>query len=255
MTANPYIRFRQICVATLELEQDITLFTKILGVPPCHRSRLDHFGLENAMFAIGGSFIELVAPTQDETAVHRFLNRNQGLGGYMAIFDCDDVKRHKSLAQNRNISIVYERSTPEADLLQLSPKDTGVTMLEFDHHTGGEDRLSAYEWAGENWQKHLNPDLDITEVTMTCRDPELTHSKWGSLFPSMVQSDQNTIKLTHGTIRFTQGLQSAHEYFSAVRLKTDHPESYLKRAKDVGLNIRDNKFSLCGVDWGFAPQA
>ena len=252
MTANHYIRFRQICVATLELERDISLFAEILNVLPCHRSRLDHFGLENAMFAIGGSFIELVAPTQDQTAVHRFLNRSQGRGGYMAIFDCDDVQRQKSLAQSQNISIVFERSTPEAELLQLNPKDTGVTMLEFDHHTGGEDRLCAYEWAGRDWQKHLNSDVDIAEVTMTCRDPELIHTKWSPLFPSMFPSDRNNIELTHGTIRFvTDQQQSPNDYFSAVRLITHDPETYLARAKGAGLEISDGKFNLCGVDWIF----
>ena len=254
MTTNQYIRFRQVCVATLDLEQDVTLFTKILGVAPCHRSRLDHFGLENAMFAIGGSFIELVAPTQDQTAVHRFLKRSQGLGGYMAIFDCDDVLRQRSLAQSQNISIVFERSTSAADLLQLSPRDTGVTMLEFDHHTGGEDRLQAYEWAGSDWQKHLNPDLDITEITMTCADPDHIRSRWKPLFPSSVQSGPNTIELTHGTIRFTKDAQSTHDYFSAARLKTDHPELYLERAENAGLDIGGRKFSLCGVDWVFAQQ-
>lgn len=252
MTASHYIRFRQICVATLNLEKDVTLFTKILGIPPCHRSRLDHFGLANAMFAIGGSFIELVAPTQDQTAVHRFLKRSQGLGGYMAIFDCDDVLRQKSMAQRQDISIIFERSTSDADLLQLSPKDTGVTMLEFDHHTGGENRLYAYQWAGHDWQKHLNPDLDITEITMTCVDPDHVHSKWIPLFPSTVQSGHNSIALTHGTIRFVKDIQSTHDYFSAARLKTDHPELYLERAKDTGLDIGGGKFSLCGVEWIFA---
>ncbi len=252
MTATPYIRFRQICVATLDLEKDVTLFTQILGVPPCHRSRLDHFGLENAMFAIGGSFIELVAPTQAETAVHRFLKRSQGLGGYMAIFDCDDVAKQKSRAQSQDIAIIFERSTPEADLLQLSPKDTGITMLEFDHHTGGENRLHAYEWAGHNWQKHLNSDLDITEITMTCADPDGICSKWAPLFNAAVHSDQNHITLTHGEIQFAQGRQTTHDHFSAVKLKTDHPDLYLERAKEAGLEVPGEKFRLCGVDWVFA---
>ncbi|MBL4908337.1 MAG: hypothetical protein JKX94_12855, partial [Sneathiella sp.] len=174
MPYNSYVRLRQVCFATLDIRKDETALSRILGLKPCHTSILDHFGLENSMFAVNGTFIELVAPTRENTAVHRFLEKNQGVGGYMAIFDCDDVSLRKAAGKKLGIHPVFERSDGSADLLQLNPKQTGATLLEFDHHRNGEDLLGHYEWAGENWKKGVNTDLtrDMVSVTMICADPK-----------------------------------------------------------------------------------
>jgi hypothetical protein len=44
------------------------------------------FGLTNAVFAVGDTFVEVVAPTQPDTTAGRYLKRRGGDGGYMAIF-------------------------------------------------------------------------------------------------------------------------------------------------------------------------
>ena len=44
------------------------------------------FGLENAVFAVGDTFLEVVAPVQPDTTAGRYLQRRGGDSGYMAIY-------------------------------------------------------------------------------------------------------------------------------------------------------------------------
>ncbi|WP_169568950.1 VOC family protein [Sneathiella limimaris] len=249
-SATPFIRFRQICLASLSLDPVEAHIEAILGVPPCHRSNLEQFGLENTMFAVGGSFIEIVAPTQEHTAAHRFIERTQGIGGYMAIFDCEEVNRLKQNALHQNIGIIYERSDAKADLLQLNPRDTGVTLLEFDRHQNGEERLGAYEWAGENWKSAFNPRVDIIDLSFACHKPQHIAQSWGKLMDKSPDRENN-ICLDHGRLRFVQQANDRPDYFAGITLAADDPDLYLSRAKKIGLRVEDNCFDLAGVQWSW----
>ena len=48
------------------------------------------FGLHNAVYAIGDTFLEVVSPTQPDTTAGRYLDRH-GDGGYMVIFQLADL--------------------------------------------------------------------------------------------------------------------------------------------------------------------
>src|SRR6266542_4286357 len=86
-----YLRLRQICLATRELEPVVDDIRAILGVEICYRdSGVAKYGLVNALLPIGTSFLEVVAPVEPNTAAGRFLDRSGGHGGYMAIFDGGD---------------------------------------------------------------------------------------------------------------------------------------------------------------------
>src|SRR6266536_2167515 len=91
-----YLRLRQMCLATRELEPVVDDIRAILGVEICYRdSGVAKYGLVNALLPIGTSFLEVVAPIEPNTAAGRFLDRSGGHGGYMAIFDCSDPERRR----------------------------------------------------------------------------------------------------------------------------------------------------------------
>ena len=48
------------------------------------------FGLHNAVYAIGDSFLEVISPNQPDTTAGRYLGR-RGDGGYMVIFQLADL--------------------------------------------------------------------------------------------------------------------------------------------------------------------
>ena len=251
MSTPSHIRLRQICLATLDLPKQETALSNILGLDPCHKSQLDEFGLENTLFAINGTFIELVAPTTANTAVHRFLERSNGVGGYMAIFDCDDVPARKKAAADLGIEPIYEKTYPGADLLQLNPRQTGITLVEFDHHRGGEDMLGHYEWAGRNWQKGINTDLiqNMRSITLSCSDPQSRSIQWSPLFGRDVKTPDVPLilPLDYGALHFENNSNKGSDCFSGLQLTSHSVLTVLDAARKEGYPVTNNTFSYCGV--------
>lgn len=253
MTPIAFTRLRQVCLATLEIKKHQNAFQRIFEIDPCHESWLEQFGLENALFPIGGSFIELVAPIQEQTAVHHFLNRSKGIGGYMAIFDCDDLTRKKAITEKLKIPLVYSKEAEGASLIQLSPKATGLTLVEFDQHKNGEDRFGSYEWAGPGWQDRINSSIaeDITAFVFSCSDPVAKGSSWSELFETpLIYSEeaQASLKLNYGSLHFKQADASKPENFSAIHIKTRAKEEILRRAQKEGYQTGSDHFHYCGID-------
>ena len=76
------LRLRQICLVAYQLEPVIETLTAVFGLAVGHRDPgLDIFGLENAILPVGNSFLEVVAPIQEQTAAERYLKRRKGNGG------------------------------------------------------------------------------------------------------------------------------------------------------------------------------
>ena len=68
------IQLRQICLVAEHLTPVIDDLTAILGINSCYVDPgVGVFGLENNLMAVGRNFLEVVAPTQPNTAGGRYL--------------------------------------------------------------------------------------------------------------------------------------------------------------------------------------
>ncbi|MEH6545314.1 MAG: VOC family protein [Sneathiella sp.] len=260
MTPPDYVRLRQICLATTDIKQAEHDLSRLLGLDVCHRSQLENFGLENIMFAVNGTFLEVVAPVTEKTTVHRFLAKNQGRGGYMAIFDCSDVAKHKALAETAGVDPIFERYNEKADLLQLNPKQTGATMVEFDHHYGGDDRLGRYEWAGDYWQDHLSTDVtsDILGIEFCSPKSAMRAKLWATLCNKPLQSGEagiQDIKLDYGVLTFRQNTKGPQEMLTTINMTVKNRSQVLKTAKELDCPVTDNSFDCCGVTFRLQSAA
>ena len=54
MSDSNYVRLRQICLAASDIAHTERVFSDILGLDVCHRSRLPQFGLENIKWLLSG---------------------------------------------------------------------------------------------------------------------------------------------------------------------------------------------------------
>ena len=80
-----YLRLRQLCLVARELEPTLRDLGRIFGLAICYRDgNVAKYGLVNALFPIGTSFLEVVAPTTPGTAAGCYLERRRGDGGYMS---------------------------------------------------------------------------------------------------------------------------------------------------------------------------
>src|SRR5947208_13353794 len=124
-------RLRQAVVAAIDLNATATALEQQLGVhDPFHDKGVGHFGLRNAVYALGDTFIEIVSPTQDDTAAGRQIARAGGDCGYMCMFELADADGTRRRVEEAGARLVHDHSHQDiVDLHQL-PKDVPGAISE-----------------------------------------------------------------------------------------------------------------------------
>jgi hypothetical protein len=250
---QPYLRLRQVCLAAPHLQASSALIGALLGVEECHRdASVASYGLENALFPIGADrFLEVVSPTGPGTAVGRFLQQTQGRGGYMLIFDCDDPKARAERAAALGVRIAHHIDRARFQGYQLHPKDCRASFLEFDHTLGGEDPGGAYWPAGEDWQRHVKTDVtrDLEGVEVLSDDPAGLAQRWSAIIglPASAADSRHVFRVDRQTITIFAAPGTARERLDAVALVVRGARAILARARQMGLETREDAFALCGV--------
>src|SRR3712207_5616716 len=106
MPSAPAVRLRQAVLVAAELEPVAARLRDELGLGEAFADPgVGEFGLENAVFALGDQFLEVGAPTRPGTAAGRYLERRGGDGGYMLIFQLDDLDSARSRAAELGIRV------------------------------------------------------------------------------------------------------------------------------------------------------
>src|SRR5215475_15973148 len=106
------MRLRQIALAASDLEAATAVLCDVLGIgAPFRDPGVAVFGLENAVFAIGETFLEVVSPVRDDATAKRWIAKRGGDAGYMVIVQCDDLAtlaREVDRATSAGASVVWE---------------------------------------------------------------------------------------------------------------------------------------------------
>ncbi len=82
-------RIDHVAVAVNDLEAAIDYHGRAFGAEVVHREVVDGDGVEEALLAVGGSFIQLTTPTRPDSPVARFLER-RGEGLHHVGYRVDD---------------------------------------------------------------------------------------------------------------------------------------------------------------------
>ncbi len=235
---NSFLRLRQVCLVAADLERDAALVKSALGLEECHRDvNVAKYGLENVLFPVGTSFIEIVSPTRPETAAGRFLDRHGGRYGYMVIMDCDDPAKWQARAESLGVRVANVIRHGDYFGVQLHPKDTGAAILEFNCTVGGRDPMGPYAPAGPNWQAAIRGQVTrrLLSVEIECPDAAGFASRWGKLLERQVQdlgAGRFRLSLDAGAIDFLRG---------------SGPEAVLAGVGLEAAQARDAAISVCGV--------
>lgn len=250
-----YLRLRQICLVASDLEEVTGQLAGILGAQVCFRDDgVAKYGLHNVLFALGGTFLEVVSPFKEGTAAGRYIERRQGDGGYMFIADCHDLDARREHFKSLNARAVQDidRSGEggRSEAIHLHPKDTGGCLLSIDRHSGGEDMFGEYLWAGPNWQDEMRTDITISGATMQCVDPQAIAARWAELLqrPAKALDDQCwQIRMDNGHARFVPLADDRGEGLSAIELTCADPDSLVARANTMGAVNGNGVIEMCGV--------
>ena len=78
-------------LAVADLEASVADHSRLLGVEPTHRERVDDQGVEEVLFPVGSSYIQLLGALGADTPVGRFL-ASRGPGVHHVAYRVDDIE-------------------------------------------------------------------------------------------------------------------------------------------------------------------
>lgn len=235
-----------------ELERGAAAIRDIFGLEECYRDpNVARYGLENVLFPVGTSFLEIVAPTRPGTAAGRFLERHKGRHGYMVILDCDDPEsrgRHCAAIGVRTANLIRHETYLG---VQLHPKDTGGAMIEFNRTDGGADPMGPYAPAGPAWQRAIRTEVArrMVAAEIECPAPKGFAARWGEILQrpvSALAGGGAQITLDGGTIRFLPGA-APEAVFTGIELEVVDPQRVRDAALARGCLAANGRVDACGV--------
>ena len=245
------MKLRQIVLVAEDLEKSRQQVFSLLGLSEDYKDPfVAGFGVENSVMAFADTFLEIVAPLKSDTAAARHLARRKGDGGYMVIAQADNLAREHERIEELGIRKIWEVDLPEAKAFHMHPKDTGGAIASLDEMVPP----NAWLWAGPDWEnRQASLVTGIEGVDVQSDNPDAMASKWAQIFDREI-SQANALpilNLDSGYIRFTQAIDDRGPGVSTIYFRTNHLQQILANARELGLDIKGQRVSVCGTDFCF----
>lgn len=146
---------------------------------PFHDPGVSEFGLTNAVFAAGDTFVEVVAPAQPGTTAGRYLARRGGDGGYMAIFQVPDIAAARRRVAGLGVRLIWTADLPDIAASHLHPRDVPGAIVSLDAAVPEQ----SWRWAGPAWTGQVpgHPPGGVTGLTIEVHDPAAAAARWAQV--------------------------------------------------------------------------
>ncbi len=175
-------RLRQAVLAARDLEPTIERLRAEFGLGEPYRDPgVAHFGLANAVFAIGDTFLEVVSPVSPEvpgarTAARQIERSGGGVCGYMVMLQVDDLAAARERARDAAVREVFELELDDIAEVHLHPGDMRGALVSLSVPTPA----GAWRWGGEGWSDRAVPGA-VSGVTVGVVDPEAVSERWSAV--------------------------------------------------------------------------
>jgi len=119
-------------IAVSDLGEAVDRYRRTFGIEPVHRERMDDQGVEEVLFAVGESFVQLIGALGPDTPVARFLGkRGPGLHhvGYRVANVADALEHLRA----EGVTLIDETPRPGSrgtTIAFVHPKDMGGVLVE-----------------------------------------------------------------------------------------------------------------------------
>lgn len=246
------MRLRQVALVAKDLEPHVVTLKKVLGLNVAYRDPgVGVFGLVNAVFPVGGEFLEIVQPVKDDASAARYLKRRGGDAGYMVILQADDAVAHRSRVLGLGVRKIWEHDSDSYRFTHFHPGDfTGVlTSIDSVPGKSWQERDGLWPPAGKDWRDHRSDAdvLGLSAVTIQARNKQAVAKRWGELLAAPTIEGSSEVKLGRGAIRFTDPIDADGTGVVAIDVEHRNSGAVLKRANESGLPVNGNSFRLCGT--------
>ncbi len=172
---------RQVAVMVNDLQDAVGLYDRVLGMKVCYSEDLSEYGLRNAVLpAGGGTFVELLQPTDPQSAGARFLQR-RGEGMYLLIFETENHDALLAQLKEEGVRITQEVDRPGHRSAFIHPGSMNGVFMELIEASGGPNPWPA---AGEDWLTTAWSPLtnQIRQVAVLVRDLDTAIPRWEEVF-------------------------------------------------------------------------
>jgi len=173
-------RLRQVALVAADCAQVARELQEAFGWPePFHDPGVGVFGLTNAVFAVGDTFVEVVAPKQPGTTAGRYLERRGGDGGYMALFQVPDLAAARAGIADLGIRVVWTAELPDIVGTHLHPKDVPGAIVSLDWT----EPAGSWRWAGPAWTGQVPEHAPggLAALTIEVLDPPAVARRWAQV--------------------------------------------------------------------------
>ncbi len=125
-------KIEHIGIAVKDLEVSNTLFEKLFGAPAYKSEVVENEGVTTSFFLNGPNKIELLAATNPESPIAKFIEK-KGEGIHHIAFDVEDIVSEIARLQKEGFVVLNETPKKGADnklVAFLHPKSTNGVLIE-----------------------------------------------------------------------------------------------------------------------------
>jgi len=240
------LRLRQIALAVADLEAATSQASQVLGLGPAYQDpAIVRYGLRNAVYAIGNTFLEFVSPITENTTVGRLLAKQGGDCGYMVILQTDAADEARARIDAAGVRVADQLDRNGAGFMHLHPKDVGGTLLSVDYMP----RWSDWEWGGPDWQSCATHGEAITGVGINALDPQAMAERWGEILGRQIERHDHAsrISLDEGNLWFEPLAGNGGEGFNTFDLHSARAAQLRENAARHGCLSAEGNIELFGM--------
>ena len=125
-------KIEHIGIAVSDIDASNKVFEKIFGTENYKSEKIESEGVVTSFFQIGENKIELVAATNSDSTISKFLSKNRE-GMHHVAFAVDNIQAEMERLKKEGITLLNDAPKKGADnklICFLNPKDTNGVLIE-----------------------------------------------------------------------------------------------------------------------------
>lgn len=119
-------------IAVPDLEEAVAHYRRTLGLEPVHRERVEDQGVEEVLFRVGTSYVQLLGALGPQTPVGRFL-ASRGPGVHHVAYRVEDLAAALEHLRAEGVPLIDETPRPGSrgtTIAFVHPKGMGGVLVE-----------------------------------------------------------------------------------------------------------------------------
>jgi methylmalonyl-CoA/ethylmalonyl-CoA epimerase len=124
--------FDHVGIAVEHLDAEVDRYRRVFGLEPAHREVVASQGVEEVLFPVGTSYVQLLRPLGPDTPVGRYLVR-RGPGLHHVAYRVDDVSAALDRLRAEDVPLIDEAPRPGSrgtSIAFVHPRGMGGVLVE-----------------------------------------------------------------------------------------------------------------------------